>query len=176
MATKTTYKATNADGSLVLLNKLIVLKRNTGSYSIPFQVLPTVSENKGANYTDQTVLGRASPIKVYTGSAPRSFEISIDYYIITNKDSGNMVKLLRNISASVYPKYDKKYGPPDTWHFTMGIIDVDMICKTYSVTYNTDCWWDADVMLPSHITIGTSWEVVYAQNDLPGQSDIISGK
>jgi len=168
-----TSKATNPDGSFVSLEDSIVLKRNTGDYSVPFQVLPTITENKGANYTDQTVLGRASPIKIYTGSAPRGFEIAIDYYIIVSEDSNKMVELLRNISASVYPKYSERYGPPDTWHFTMGIIDVDMICKTYNVTYNTDCWWDKDIMLPSHITIATSWEVVYAQEDLPGQGDII---
>ena len=177
------YAATDTNGSWVVIREITITVPGAGD--VPIQVLPEISESKSAMVNDQNILGRSSPIKIYSGSSARTFSITLNYHILSEEDPVMIQKAVRALSAAVHPEYQGTYKPVPVCQIKIpGMIEdgkggpAPVICKSYQITYDAQVWWYVtdELMMPSHISIATEWERVYSFQDLPGQANVIQGK
>jgi hypothetical protein len=145
------------------------------------RILPELSDQKGANYVDEPVMGRSSPPQIYSYSEKRVFGITLHFFAETSKQSLENLKELRWIQSALYPRSDSgsaPFAPPPICTIKCGRIFADaplcVILKNYSVKYPTDVPWDETTYLPIKFDVDTSWEVVYKVTSLPGAEKIIT--
>lgn len=147
-----------------------------------FRSLPEITDSKSANYNSQTIFGRASPIRSFSDSAPRTISISWDMYNVDQLARDATYEMIRAISSAVYPIYEPPYNPPPICQFQCGSIlagkhqedrmAMDCLIMSYNFSYGKDSIMD-DYMMPFHISASLDLEVIYSSKDLPGQDAII---
>ena len=147
---------------------------------IKLYTLPDVSDTKTASYSNESVVGRSSPIKTYSHSDDR--QISIQLHFVTDCEDRvwENLKYLRMLQSAVYPQYDTTdvpYYPPPVCKIVIGQLlgkcPLCAVLKSYAVRYPTDVAWDEITFLPQKFDVDTSWEVVYRPTNLPGQEKIL---
>lgn len=160
-----------------------------------FHTLPDLSESKAANYQDEVIIGRASPIKTYSDSANRTISAMFTLIVRKKADIKANLQFIRAVQSAVYPRQGDgsvPYRPPVVCQFQCGALFQDPIAnptltnlaainsyvccviKDYSLKYPTDVPWDEETMLPYRVELSCNLDVVYKSENLPGQERIIS--
>ena len=180
-------RATEMGGQLKPLDKCWIKVSGISGGKITFKNLPDISDTKSAEYSDENVIGRASPIKTYSHSSSRQISITIHCVVTCQKDIGEYLDNLRLLQACVYPSPEKTssapFAPPKICQIKCGKLlsggknqaDETGVCcvlKSYNVKFPIDVAWDEETYLPWKFDIDTSWEVVYSSDDLPDDTRI----
>lgn len=170
-------KATSL-GKLVPLDKCKVIIPGAGT--ITPRILPELSDGKGANYSDEPVMGRSFPLKTYSHSDNRAIGITFHFIAESSEQSGTNLKELRWIQSAVYPRDsvgDMPFVPPPVCTIQCGELFASgplcAVLKNYSLKYPTNVPWDETTYLPWQFDVETSWDVVYKVNSLPGAEKIV---
>lgn len=191
-------KATLLTGSLTPINDCyIIIPIGRGEKKIILDNLPEISDTKSANYSDETVIGRASPLKTYSQSDNRSISMQLHFIISKPQDVVENLINLRAIQSATYPREGEGEGsnrspfiPPPVCRIKCGKLlsergELCVILKSYSVKFPTEVSWMGDSQLgtgagfdktftPMKFDVDTTWDVVYASSDLPGQERIFN--
>jgi hypothetical protein len=161
---------------------VIITGPSSKERKITFNNLPDISDTKSASYTDETVIGRGSPVKTYSQSDNRAINVTIHFLAVDKTDLEENLKSLRAIQSAVYPREGEggaPFIPPPVCKIKCGklLSDNEELCvllKSYSVKFPTDTSWNAESYIPYKFDVDTSWEVVYSSAELPGQEKIYS--
>lgn len=147
---------------------------------IILRILPDISDSKGASYADETIIGRTTPVKTYSHSENRAISMELHFIALKRADIQKNLDYLRLIQSAVYPRDagdGAPYKPPPVCKLICGkLLGEDGVCavlKNYSVKFDPQMVWDKDTLLPYKFDVSTSWEVVYASSNLPGQEMIM---
>lgn len=171
-----------------------------GARKVILDNLPDISDAKSATYADETIIGRASPIKTYSLSDNRVINMQL-HFIISKPDhvKENLDKL-RAIQSACYPRSGTggaPFVPPPVCKIRCGQLlqkngDLCAVLKNYSVKFPTDVSWvpdepgrmsgsgavffpgRSDAFTPMKFDVDTTWEVVYSSSTLPGQERIFT--
>jgi len=155
-------------------------------YIIVFNVLPDISDQKGAAYNDETVIARSSPLKTYSTSENRSISLGIHFVVSRPTDVDTNLRHLRAIQSAVYPRegFGVPFLPPPICRLRCGDLlankisgasgEVCVVLKNYSVKFPTEVSWDEITFVPFKFDVDTSWDIVYKTENLPGQRRIFS--
>lgn len=170
-------KATNKDGSLIPINDCYIRSDDIG-LDLLMKILPEISDGKGAQYSDETAIGRSFPIKNYSYSENRTISWTVHLMVCKEGDIEEIISDLRKLEALVYPtQQESPYAPPPLCQIKCGrLLGEDELCcvlKSYSVKFPTDVAWDETTYLPYKLDVELSLEVVYDSADLPYAEDII---
>lgn len=169
----------------------VIVPFGSKEYLIELNNLPEISDSKTATYNDETVIGRASPLKTYAQSDNRSISFNITFFVThsskgENRPSPGSVEYnldaLRALQSAVYPREGANgapFIPPPICRLKCGQLlsrsgELCVILKQYSVKFPTEVAWDEDTLLPFKFSVETTWDVVYKSSDLPGQERIFS--
>jgi len=171
-------QGTNGSGALVNLEKCTI--QIPQGPTIRLNVLPDISDSKQASYSDESVIGRAFPLKTFSHGDNRSISMTVHLIVCTSQDLDKNLGYLRALESLVYPGQGTSstpYVPPPIAKIQCGRLLADgpicVVLKSYSVKFPTEVAWDADSYLPYKFDIDLSWEVVYDSSNLPGQERII---
>lgn len=153
--------------------------------------LPELSDSKTVEYSDQSIHGRAAPVKTYSMSSNRTIGLVIHLYVTRTDEVTRNLDMIRKIAALAHPEYDGTYLPPRIAKIKCGNLLTDrpdgvpVVLKSYNVQYDTDIQWFFDektsTYMPLHVSIDTQWDVVYswladpARGGLPGYADVLLG-
>lgn len=147
--------------------------------------LPQISESKTVEYSDQTIQGRAAPVKTYAYSSNRTITLTLHLYVTRNTDIERNLNIIRRIAALAHPEYNNTYLPPRIARIKCGKLlgedstGTPVVLKSYDVSYDTNIQWFYDEQLqtymPLHVEISTQWDVVYSWQSLPGHNDVLVG-
>lgn len=172
-------KATLPGGPLIEIPDCYVTV--PGFNKIIFNNLPEISDSKSADYNDETVIGRASPLKTYAQSANRAISMQIHLVVSKPEDVTRNLQILRAIQSAVYPREGASgapFIPPPICRIKCGKLladeEVCVVLKQYSVKFPTEVAWAESTFTPFKFDIDTQWEVVYKSSDLPNQTRIIN--
>jgi hypothetical protein len=170
-------KATEKYGQLSLIPNCSLDIEGT---EIKFYILPDISDSKAASYGEEPVMGRSFPVKTYSHSDNRVISMELHFIALKKSDIKENLDALRLIQSAVYPRdglNGAPYRPPPICKIICGsILGDDGVCailKNYSVKFDPNMVWDNETMLPYKFDVSTSWEVVYASSNLPGQESIV---
>lgn len=172
------------DGQLKKINDCWIEIKGT---RIVMHALPDISDSKGAIFNDETAIGRATPIKAYAHSEARQISMTIHMYGATLDEIDENISHLAMIESAVYPqKSGDPFTPPPICKLHCGRVlkpgynnsgePLCAILKNYSFKAPIDVPW-VDVyggLFPIKFDIDTTWEIVYASSDLPGQERIFA--
>jgi hypothetical protein len=176
-------KATDKTGQLTKLKDCYI--QINGSETIPMYVLPEISDQKSAAYSDEAVMGRSFPFKTFSNSENRTIGMTLHFVTINDRDySSNSaftnLHYLRLLESLVYPRGNVSgvpFLPPPICKLQCGELlgqgGVCAILKSYNVRFPTDVAWDTETYLPSKFDVETNWDVLYSTFDLPGQEQIM---
>lgn len=147
---------------------------------IVLNILPDISDSKGASYADEAIIGRSFPVKTYSHSENRAIGMELHFIALKKSDIQQNLEYLRLIQSAAYPRDgsgSSPYKPPPICQLKCGSLlgdeGVCAILKNYSVKFDPNFVWDTDTLLPYKFDVSTSWEVVYASSNLPGQEMIM---
>lgn len=164
-------KATAPDGSLQELAKCRII---TPYGDIKLKILPEITDSKSANYTNEVIIGRTTPVPNYSHSEPRIISSELHFMVTKCQDISDNLKYLRMIESLVYPgdpADGAPYTPPPVCKFycgrLLGDAGVCVVLKNYSFRAQSDVPWDVETYLPYRFTVTCQWEVVYACANLP---------
>jgi len=153
---------------------------------IKLYALPEIQDSKAVTYSDQTIQGRAAPVKTYAHSENRTINLVLHLYVTTVQDIQDNLNTIRKIASLAHPEYSNTYLPPRIARIKCGKLlsdsasGVPVVLKQYDVNYETDIQWFYDKVaqtyMPLHVSIQTSWDVVYSWTNLPGYADVILGR
>jgi hypothetical protein len=160
-----------------------------GAKKIILDNLPDISDTKSATYSDETIIGRSSPIKTYSQSDNRSISMQLHFIISKPSDVVENLQNLRAIQSATYPREGNNgapFIPPPVCKIKCGRLlsdygEICVILKSYSVKFPTEVSWMNDIsqigeprafFTPMKFDVETTWDVVYSSYDLPGQSRI----
>jgi hypothetical protein len=151
--------------------------------------LPEIADSKTASYQDEPVIGRSFPIKTYSHSENRTVTMKVHFITLTAADATTNMVSLRALQSAVYPKDQvivSPYLPPPVCKIRCGNLLsgkasdgwVCVILKQYSVNFPTDVAWMSDeqgngTYLPYKFDVDLTWDVVYSNENLPGQEMIM---
>lgn len=149
-------------------------------YTIILNNLPEISDSKSANYSDETVIGRASPLKTYSQSDNRSISMTLHFIVSQQIDIYRNLQHLRAIQSAVYPREGESgapFIPPPVCRIKCGELlsqtgELCVLLKSYSVKFPTEVSWDSTNFTPYKFDVDTTWDVVYTSQFLPGQERI----
>jgi hypothetical protein len=153
---------------------------NTGL--ITFNAMPTISDTKAAKYTEDFVMGRATPITSYSYSQARMVDFDIPLIALKSSDFQKNLAIVRLLESLTYP-VDMKgqappFVPPPVCTIQCGqILGKNPLCvvlETYSLKIDPSVPLDPITLLPIKFSISTRWRVVYNSENLPGQERIIT--
>jgi hypothetical protein len=169
-------KATLPDGSLIEIENCYIEIPELNEI-IYMKILPEISDSKGANYSDQTAIGRSFPIKNYAYSENRSISWTIHLMVCKESDKEDMLKKIKLIEACVYPSMKQQpYSPPPICYLKCGrlLAEVPLCCvlKNYTLRFPTDVVWDDESCLPNKLDLELSFDVVYDSKSLPYAEEI----
>lgn len=162
-----------------------------GAMRIVLDNLPEISDTKSANYADEIVIGRSSPIKTYSQSDNRTISMQLHFIISKPEDVEENLRKLRAIQSAAYPRNGEgnaPFIPPPVCKIKCGKLlaeseELCVILKNYSVKFPTEVSWVVspragastdNFFTPMKFDVDTSWDVVYASSQLPGQEKIFS--
>lgn len=151
-------------------------------FTLVFKVLPDISDSKTASYNDETVIGRASPLKTYSQSDNRTISMTIHMVVSSAEDVDYNLTAMRAIQSAVYPRNGHNgspFVPPPVCRMKCGRLltegeELCVILKSYTVKFPTEIAWDESSYTPYKFDIDTQWDVVYTSADLPGQERIFT--
>jgi hypothetical protein len=153
-----------------------------GNRRIIIKNLPDISDTKSASYSDTTVIGRSSPIKTYSQSDNRSINIQFHFFATQESDLNENIIDLRALQSATYPREGDggaPFVPPPVCKLKCGLLlsnfgELCVILKSYSIKFPTDVTWAeiGENYFPIKFDVDTTWDVVYASSELPGQSRI----
>ena len=104
-------KGTISGGSLRPINDCyIIIPIGREEYKIILDNLPEISDTKSANYSDEVVIGRASPLKTYSQSDNRSISMQLHFIISKPSDVVTNLRNLRAIQSATYPREGEGEG------------------------------------------------------------------
>lgn len=171
-------KATLPGGLLIEIADCYVSIPNFGK--VVFNNLPDITDSKSASYSDETVIGRSSPLKTYSQSDNRSISMQIHMFVVEYADIAYNLQVLRAFQSAVYPRDGQNvspFVPPPVCQMKCGKLlsegELCVILKSYSVKFPTEYAWAETTFTPFKFDIDTTWDVVYKSSDLPGQERII---
>lgn len=173
--------ATITGGNLKPINDCyVIVPMDSGDYKITFNNLPEITDAKSASYNDETVIGRASPLKTYAQSDNRTISLQIHMIVSSPGDIQKNLLALRALQSATYPRDGADgapFVPPPVCRIRCGQLlsldgDLCVVLKSYSVKFPTEVAWDEDTFVPFKFDIDTNWDVVYKSADLPGQQRI----
>jgi len=170
-------KATLAGGTLIEIENCYIDVPNF--QKIKMKALPELSDSKSASYNDESIMGRAFPLKTYSHSENRAISMTVHFYTIQEKDKDENLRAMRALESAVYPREQNgmPFVPPVVCKIKCGKLladeDLCVVLKSYSVKFPTDVVWDTTTYLPYKFDVETTWEVVYKSTDLPGQKKIL---
>lgn len=160
-----------------------------GADTIILNNLPDISDSKSASYADEAVIGRSFPIKTYSHSENRSISMKVHFHILSRDDAQKNMAALRALQSAVYPRDEQAnalYLPPPICKIKCGNLlagsqkdgEVCVVLKQYNVSFPTDVAWFSEAngegsYLPYRFDMDLTWEVVYANEELPGQESIM---
>jgi len=153
---------------------------SNGEFTLKFKVLPDISDSKTVSYNDETVIGRASPLKTYSQSDNRTISAQIHMVVSSEEDVNYNLFALRAIQSAAYPRNGENgapFVPPPICRMKCGMLlssgqELCVVLKSYSVKFPTEVAWDETTFVPFKFDIDTSWDVVYKSAELPGQDRI----
>lgn len=174
--------ATIIGGALVPIKDCYIVIPVGGSeeFELNFRVLPDISDSKTVSYNDETVIGRASPLKTYSQSDNRVISMQIHMVVSSEQDVNYNLSALRAIQSAAYPRNGENgapFVPPPICRMKCGMLlssgqELCVVLKSYSVKFPTEVAWDESTFVPFKFDIDTSWDVVYKSAELPGQDRI----
>lgn len=185
-------KATQPDGSLQPLNDCYIWFPKLGDQSSDFEedrgakiymnILPDISDQKGAGYTDEGAIGRSFPFKTFTNGENRTISWSAHFVATKSSDFETFLRYIRTIQAAVYPLESgggAPYAPPPIARLRCGKLlsrdsEVCAVLKSYNIKYDPSVPWDEQTYLPYKFDIEMSFDVVYNQTKLPGAETIFT--
>jgi hypothetical protein len=185
-------RATNQDGSLAYLNYTASgggeCKIVTPCGTICLKILPDITDSKTAQYVNEPIPGRSTPLISYAYSDPRTISTELHFMITKFSDIQENMRNLRIIQNLVYPGASAAaapFTPPPVVKFVCGSLmdggpasaggGVCLVLKSYSVRYDPGVAWDPTTFLPYRFTISCSWEVVYSCINLPSNRCVAGG-
>lgn len=143
--------------------------------------LPDISDSKQAQYNDEPIMGRSSPLKTYSHSTSRKISMGLHFYVTKPGDLETNMDYLRALESAVYPRngtaYDMPFLPPPICKLKCGPLlssgyDICAVLLSYSVKFDTRVAW-SEGLVPFKMDVDTEWEVVYKSSDLPSQQNIL---
>lgn len=151
------------------------------SYCLLLDNLPEITDTKHAIYGEENVIGRASPVHVYSWSGTRQISIQFHFFITQPGDNMYNLACLRAIASCIYPQPGSggiPFVPPVICSFRCGNLlannkDVCVVLQQYSVQFPTDVAWDEETFCPMKFDINTNWWVVYTPTNLPTNKRIM---
>jgi len=180
-------KATFSGGNLAPIDQCYLFIPSIGNIPprrIIFKILPDITDQKGADYSDESVIGRSSPLKTYSSSQNRTIGMQIHFVISQPEERLINLQHLRAIESCVYPRTGAASGsnapfvPPPICQIKCGNLLGDsplcVVLKSYSVKFPTEVAWDETYFTPFKFDVDTNWDVVYRTSDLPGQARIFN--
>lgn len=152
--------------------------------TITLKALPEVSDNKSAEYSDEPIIGRSFPVKMYTSSGNRQIGMKAPFFVARQADIADNWKSLRLLQSAVYPEDETQespaYIPPPICQIRLGFLFtaqndgwISAILRSCNVSYPTDVVWDYATYLPYRFDLDLQWDIVFSNSSLPGQSKII---
>ena len=173
-------KATLSGGPLVPINDCWL--SIPPSSPIVFNVLPDITDQKGADYSDESVIGRSSPLKTYSSSQNRTIGMQIHFVVSRPQDVAVNLDHLKLIESAVYPRTgvlaNAPFVPPPVCQIKCGQLLADeplcVVLKSYSVKFPTEVAWSETTFCPFKFDVDTNSDVVYKTSDLPGQFRILA--
>jgi hypothetical protein len=170
-------QSTLPGGALRTLDKAYISIKGV---RIPFRALPDLGDSKGATYSDEPVIGRATTPKVYSYSSTRKINIELYFYICEDGDAQKNIGFLRLIQSATYPEDGlgggAPYVPPPVCKIKFGSMlgdsELCAVLMNTSVKFPRDVAYDEATYCPYFFQVSTEWDVVYKPTDLPGQDRI----
>jgi hypothetical protein len=157
-----------------------------GNQKITLNNLPEISDSKSAAYNDEPIIGRSIPLKTYSHSENRVISTKLHFFIIKKEDAKTNLRNLRLLESAVYPQEGGPYKPPQVCQIqcgsllatsggeTQGPLPVCVVLLSYNVTFPTDVAWDKETYCPYKFDVDCQWQVVYAVDDIPWNTNIIN--
>lgn len=169
-------KAIDINGQIAKLDKCYII---AGGVTIYMQVLPDISDSKGATYSSEPAQGRSSSVTAYNYSDPRLINWTV-HFVATDKETlRRNVGHLRILKSCLYPKTksgNTPYSPPPICKLKCGIMlddsDLCAILRNCSVRLPRDVPWDETDYIPYKFDAELSFEVVYNTSELPGHEKL----
>ncbi len=149
--------------------------------TITLKILPEITDSKGSDYPDENIIGRSFPIKTYSHSGNRTIGMKVTFIVLTQSDILQNFINLRLLQSAAYPDdgTSSPYCPPPICRIRVGQLLTSqndgwlcVVLKQYNTTFDTSYVWDETTYLPYKISIDLSWDVVFDNQNLPGQSMI----
>jgi hypothetical protein len=115
----------------------IKLSSSSSYYNLPCYP-DEVSDSTSSNWTDQSILGRSSPIEAFTGTSARGVSFSFDLHRDMDGpdySSNNIEKILEVLRSSVYPEYTSPGFVPIIVLFVFGEFKVRGAVKSVDFTW-----------------------------------------
>jgi len=180
-------KATLPSGALVPLDNCYIKIPIFDNITIPMNILPDISDSKGASYPDESAIGRSMPFKQFQNSDNRAISWTCHFMVCQKGDQETILRYLKIFEACVYPLTSDQYtggapyAPPPICKLRCGALlsaveadDLCVVMKNYSVKFDTSVPWDEETYVPYKLDVDLQFEVVYNQANLPGAEKIMS--
>lgn len=169
-------KATLPGGYLNDIDECYIIMNGTTIY---MDILPEISDSKGATFPEEPMIGRSTPLKTYSHSETRSISWTAYFMILSDGDAEENIQAIRAIESCVYSDVggSTPYIPPPVCQIKCGnLLADDPLCcvlKHYSVRFPTDVAWDETTLLPYKFSVDMQFDIVYDSTELPGASLIL---
>ena len=172
-------KATQDGGRLNFLTDCYI--NIPGALKIVLNILPEITDSKSASYNDEIVIGRSTPIKTYSHSDNRSISMLLHFIATDKSELLYNLSYMRAIESVTYPQNGNSsspFLPPPICQIRCGKLlgeaELNVVLKSYSISFPVDVVWDEETYIPWKIDISTTWDVVYPSNQLPGQEMVLN--
>lgn len=171
-------KSTNLDATLIKIENCYI---TVGNKTIKMNILPDIQDGKGANYSDESAIGRSNPYKTFSYSENRAIGWTC-HFLVTDKGSlETILDNLRTLESAVYPSDGAlagvPYQPPPVCKLRcgqlLGSAELCAVMKNYSVKFDTSVPWDEQSYLPYKLDVDLQFDVVYNQRSLPNSEKIL---
>jgi hypothetical protein len=174
-------KATGPDSNLKYLWCYIKVGTNEPIY---MNILPDIQDGKGAQYSDESAIGRSNPYKTYSYSENRTIGWTCHFLVTDETSLQTILDNLRILESAVYPSDGGlggvPYQPPPVCKLRCGkLLSKDELCavmKSYSVKFDTQVPWHETSYLPYKLDVDLQFDVVYNQRSLPNSEKILTDK
>lgn len=124
-----------------------------------------ISDSGSANYSEENILGRSSPLISYTGTGFREVQFSFD---IHREEFNGIDKLLRIARSSVYPNYGTSYMKPTITSVRLGDFYARGVTRSYGFT------WKKPIVNGKYQVCTVSLSIADIPNKAYSMNDIIN--
>lgn len=149
--------------------------------------LPSISDQKGANYNSEDGMGRTMPFKTFNAGTARTIRWKCTFVSYDADSISRNISYLRILEACVYPRRDPAnvipYVPPVILSIRCGDllandgVELNVVMLSYSTSFPTEQVWNTDYpfgkYLPMKLDVDLDFDVVYDSRYLPGAERIL---